>query len=140
MTKKEISSILSQASTAEVAVIAQPLKARYKTGIIKGPIKSLVMVQVRESIKRSLFYLGEVLVTECIVDMEGTSGASVVKGDCFDKALDMAIIDAAMNKQVEECEDITARLSALHEKQKKSRARRNGEILKSRVNFNVMGE
>lgn len=140
MTKKEMSSVLSQASAHEVASIAQPLKTKYRTGIIKGPIKSLVMVQVRESIKRSLFYLGEVLVTECIVDMEGTSGASVVKGDCFEKALNIAIIDAAINKQVEEYEEIECQITALGEFQKKSRAKRNGEILKSRVNFNVMGE
>ena len=38
------------------------------------------MVKVRESAQRTLFYLGEVLITECKVMINGFLGIGMVKG------------------------------------------------------------
>lgn len=67
MKKKEISSILSRASRDDIEEIAAPLKEESRIQIVKDPQKTLVMVKVRESVGRSLFYLGEVLAAECMV-------------------------------------------------------------------------
>ena len=58
MKKKEISSILSRASRDDIEEIAAPLKEESRIQIVKDPQKTLVMVKVRESVGRSLFYLG----------------------------------------------------------------------------------
>lgn len=140
MTKREISCILSRASEEQVKKIGTRLQENHRVEIIKQPQKTLVMVKVRESIGRSLFYLGEVLATECMVRVDDKKGFSVMAGDQFEKILHAAIIDGALNGNCVESDWIEQELLALKKQQEKERARMNAEILKSKVNFNVMGE
>lgn len=140
MQKKEMSAILARASKEELDEIAARIGAECKVEILKEPQKTLVMVKARESIQRSLFYLGEVLATECIVIVNGTKGCSVIAGDAADQCLSAAIIDAAVNAGLDETYGISENLHRLKAQQEKKRAKLNAEILKSKVNFNVMGE
>ncbi len=55
------------------------------------------MIKMRETAKRELFYLGEVLVTEAKVSINGTLGMGIVVGDNEELALNLAIIDCATN-------------------------------------------
>ena len=140
MTKKEITTILARATKEEAVKIAAPVREAYPVQIMKQPQKTLVMVKVRESIQRSLFYLGEVLACECMVMVNGVKGSSILAGDDFDKVLAAAVIDAAVNGQVKESAGILTKLEGLRKAQEKSRAKQNARILKSKVNFQVMGE
>lgn len=141
MTKREISSILSRASREEVAVLAEQVKKAHEIQLVKPPQKTLVMVKARESVRQSLFYLGEVLAAECMVTVDGTRGVSVLAGDDFDKTTDAAVIDGYMNLTKETgCSKMEEQLKALAKSQTRDRAKLNRELLKSKVNFNVMGE
>lgn len=141
MTKKEISSILSRASREEVAVLAEQVKKAHEIQLVKPPQKTLVMVKARESVRQSLFYLGEVLAAECMVTVDGIRGVSVLAGDDFDKTTDAAVIDGYMNLTKETgCSKMEEQLKALAKSQTRDRAKLNRELLKSKVNFNVMGE
>lgn len=140
MNKKEITAILSRAGAGEIRELSAPIKEKYNVEIIKGPQKSLAMVQVREPVKRSLFYLGEVLVTECMVRVDKARGINVMAGDDFEKVMNCAVIDAALNKPVGEAETLLKAIAALGVKQEKERSAVNAQIMKSKVNFNVMGE
>lgn len=60
-------------------------------------------------------------------------------GDDFDKALNCAVIDAAINANVKELDEIFAEIGRLDEAQRRARRKLNGEIMKSRVNFSTMG-
>ena len=142
MKKREISSILSRASGKDVAEIAAPLKESGRVEVLKEPQKTLVMIKVRESVGRSLFYLGELLATECMVRINGSKGFSVMAGDDFEKTFHAAVIDGYLNSDEAEDrkEELLGKIRKLDEKQKEERGRRNAQILKSKVNFNVMGE
>lgn len=142
MTKKEISAILSRASKEEVEEITAPLKESEQIEIVKPPQKTLVMVKVRETVGKSLFYLGEVLATECMVTVNGIKGFSVIAGDDFDKSLSVAVVDGLLNNKNTNVkkEKVMQEIVKLEKKQQAGRARLNAEILKSKVNFNVMGE
>lgn len=142
MTKKEISAILSRATKEEVQKIAAPIKNSAQIEIMKEPQKTLVMVKVRESIGQSLFYLGEVLATECMVLVNGVKGFSVMSGDDFEKVLSAAIIDGFLNnkEEISTKEEVIEKLQKLKHRQQAGRAKLNAEIMKSKVNFNVMGE
>lgn len=142
MTKKELSAVLSRASGEEIEKIAAPLKETEQIEMIKEPQKTLVMVKVRESVGQSLFYLGEVLATECMVTVNGIKGFSVMAGDDFDKTLSAAVIDGLLNNKDKDSkrEKVIQEIARLEKKQQEKRARMNAEILKSKVNFNVMGE
>ena len=148
MNRREMSAILAGASAEEVRAAAAGIRDRYEIQILKQPQKTLVMVKVRESVKKSLFYLGEVLATECMVTVNGAKGASVMAGDNFEKCINAAVIDGFMNTEKmpecgipeEEREALRSEIKRLGEKQKKDREKLNRQIRKSKVNFNVMGE
>lgn len=95
MEKRRISKILARAGKEEVKRLAGEIKEKYSPVIVKSPEKSLAMIRMREPVQESLFYLGEVIVSEAIVDLDGAKGVAVIMGDDFDKVLDMAVIDAA---------------------------------------------
>lgn len=141
MTKRELSAILAKASKKEVTELAGQINGACEIKILKEPQKTLVMVKVRESVKNSLFYLGEVLATECMVTVEGIRGMSVIAGDDFEKALAAAVIDGYINLRGEaEDANIMDRIRELGSRQVKARASLNRELRKSKVNFDVMGE
>ena len=77
MIRKKRTEILIKGS-AEVSVkLAQDILTVYDIKTIEETNNSLVMVKVRESAKRSLFYLGEVLITECKVMINGSLGIGI---------------------------------------------------------------
>ena len=139
MSKQKLSSIMAGASGEELSAIANQIKTDSVVRILKEPQKTLVMVKVRESVKNSLFYLGEVLATECMVTVDGIKGVSVIAGDDFHKAASAAIIDGYLNGNRDN-EEILRQIEALEEKQKKERETLNRQLRKSKVNFNAMGE
>lgn len=135
MEKRHLSKILSRADRAVVKELADGIKSQYSPVIIKNPEKSLVMIRMREPVKESLFHLGEVIVCEAIVELEGTKGMAVLMGDDFDKVLDMAVIDAACNKGVFDQQD---RLLELEAEQKLHEEKENAMFQKTMVDFHSM--
>jgi alpha-D-ribose 1-methylphosphonate 5-triphosphate synthase subunit PhnG len=100
MDKKRLFKIMTKADPAVIAALAETIQNTYDITVVKEPSKTLAMVRLRESVKSSLFYIGEVIVTEAVVELEGARGIAVSMGDNFDKTLHMAMIDAACNKGV----------------------------------------
>ena len=103
--------------------------------IVKAPEKSLAMIRMREPVQESLFYLGEVIVCEAIVDLAGKKGVAVLMGDDFDKVLDMAVIDAACNAGVFARYD---ELERLEREQKIQLEKERAMFLKTMVSFHSM--
>lgn len=100
MDKKRLFKIMSRADREIVIGIADKIKAEHDVVIVKAPEKALAMIKMREPVKESLFYIGEVIVTESMVTISGTTGMAVAMGDDYDKTLAMAVIDAACNAQI----------------------------------------
>ena len=135
MNKKRLTAILAKADRRDVAALSAEIRKNHCPVIVKEPGKTLAMVKMREPVKQSLFYIGEVIVCEAVVELDGTKGVAVVIGDDAEKALDMAIIDAAINKGVFTGIDT---LLALEYEQDDRVMRENAMFLKSMVNFESM--
>ena len=88
---------MAKADREFVIGIANKIKETEEITIVKEPEKVLTMIKMREPVKESLFYLGEVIVTEAAVSIGGTNGVAVLMGDDYEKTSSMAIIDAAFN-------------------------------------------
>ena len=95
------------------------------------------MIKVREPVKESLFYIGEAIVCEAVVEIDGVKGIAVTMGDDFEKVLDMAIIDAAVNKGIFDGMDT---LHELERQQTDRVMRENALHLKTMVNFESMDQ
>ena len=88
--------------------------------------QGLVMNQVRESARNSRFYLGEALMTECRVRVNGCEGLGAVLGyACGENLRCLTEVDALIAQE--------GRVAAAH------RAKEENRTLASRVSFNEMG-
>lgn len=137
MEKRRLTKILSKADRRDVAVLSADIQKKYRPIIVKEPGKTLTMIKMREPVKQSLFYIGEVIVCEAAVELDGVQGIAVMMGDDTEKTLDMAIIDAAINKGVFNGMDT---LLELEKKQNNMVMRENAMHLKTMVDFKSMDQ
>ena len=137
MEKKRLSKILAKADRQSIAALSAAVRAVYEPVIINQPGKTLAMVKMREPVRQSLFYIGEVIVCEAVVELDGVKGVAVTMGDDTEKTLDMAIIDAAINKGDFSGMDI---LLTLEKEQNDLVMRENAMYLKTMVKFESMDQ
>ena len=128
---------MTRADRQTVAALSASVRESHSPVIIKEPGKTLTMIQMREPVRQSLFYIGEVIVSEAVVEIDGVKGIAVTMGDDTEKTLDMAIIDAAHNKGVFTGMDT---LIALEREQNERVMRENAMHLKTMVNFDSMDQ
>ena len=137
MDKRRLTKVLARADKSEVAALAALIKKTYRPVIVKEPGKTLTMIKLRDPVKQGVFYIGEVIVCEATVEIDGVQGISVLMGDDIEKTLDMAIIDAAANKGV--FNDFV-KLAELEENQNKREMQEYVMTLKTMVNFDSMDQ
>lgn len=133
--KKRLFRIMAKADAFDIAELADPIRGAHSITVIKDPAKTLAMIKLREPVKNSLFYIGEMIVCEAVVMVDECKGMAVTMGDDFEKVLNMAIIDAACNQGI-----FTAmeRLFQLEEEQQIQIEKENAMHLNTMVQFNVM--
>lgn len=138
MIRKQRTQILIKGS-AEVSVnLAQEILTVYDVKTLEEPNNSLVMVKVRESAQRSLFYLGEVLITECKVMIRGALGIGMVMGHEPALARNLAIIDAAYNANLPETLEWTDALLREEVQINEDWEAVKNKVLKTKVSFDNM--
>ena len=118
-----------------ITELADKIKKQHHIVIIKKPNKTLTMIRMREPVKESIFYIGEVMVCEAMVELDGVKGAAVIMGDDYEKTLHMAIIDAAVNKGIFQDEEL---LLEMEKQQILQEEKENALHLKTMVNFTSM--
>lgn len=108
---------------------------------IKKPARTaLVMMGVRESVQLVPFYLGEVLISQCTVAVDGTIGYGFIMGDELEKAYCLAVIEAAIAGNHPLTEEITAAVSGQAEAIRRQNLLEHALIAKTRVRFERMEE
>ncbi|MDR0490168.1 MAG: phosphonate C-P lyase system protein PhnG [Oscillospiraceae bacterium] len=132
MDKRRLSKILARADRDVIAAMSAVIRETYSPVIVKEPGKTLAMIKMREPVRQSLFYIGEVIVCESAVEIDGVRGVAVAMGDDEEKTLNMAIIDAAVNKGVFTGMET---LLELEKQQNDYVMRENAMHLKTMVNF-----
>lgn len=140
MNKKELSFAFSVAGKDELLNLVQPILERYKVFCLREAKQTLVMVKVREHVRQSRFYLGEVLCTACQMEVEGHKGISVLMGTDKKKAEAAAVLDAAFNAGIAEVSAIEEALRKIVEEDHKEREKRTEEVNRSKVDFTLMAE
>ena len=137
MDKKRLTKVLVRADKSEVAALTAEIQKTHIPIIVKEPCKTLTMVKLRDPVKRGMFFIGEVIICEAAVEIDGVQGVSVLMEDDMEKVLDMAIIDAAVNNGV--FNDFE-RLAELEEKQNKSEMQEHVMDLRTPGNFESINQ
>jgi len=138
MNRKKRTEILVKGSPEVAKRLAQEILRKYDVRTIEQPNNGLVMVKVRETAGRSLFYLGEVFITECKALINGCVGIGIVRGQEPDLAHHLAIIDAAYNADLPETREWTITMLLEEERIKQSYEAFRNKVLKTKVSFQTM--
>ena len=138
MKRKERTQILIYCPLDFLNLLKQKSESEHPIRIVEDPQLSLVMVKMRESAQSSLFYLTEMVVSECKAEVEGVLGIGILQENQLEKSLCLAVIDAAYNASLKCCEQLTAMIREQGQLQQKQRIQENKQILKTRVSFETM--
>ncbi len=138
MIRKERTRILVHCSTAFLRQWAQYFEQKAQFQVIEEPKNALTMLRMRESAQHSLFYLGEVLVSETRVQCRDAIGIGLIQGNELEKSYALAVIDAACNAALDGVDQLEKALVQKKQEQDAAYARHVAGILKTRVNFETM--
>jgi alpha-D-ribose 1-methylphosphonate 5-triphosphate synthase subunit PhnG len=122
------------------AYIAAEVCSRYSVEDLQEPQEGLVMIKMREQARNSLFYLGEVLITEAKVRVNGMVGLGLVEGSDSDLARNLAIIDAVWDSALPEQSSWEQLLQQAEQRVIAGEQEENGRVHETRVNFMSMQE
>lgn len=139
MKKKRWSQLFIKYGRDEAVQFFDAYQSTVPYDIISEPKEGLTMIKVREHAENSLFYMGEVLVTETKIRQRQTVGLGVVKGTDADLSMAIGFIDLCFSLGVlnEALEEI---LDELELKEQTYIENRTKEILKTKVDFDMMTE
>lgn len=138
MEKKKLSRILAKAPSDAVRSLAEPLMSKYAVNVIRPPLKTLVMVRMRETVAGAAFYLGEMLACEALVEVMGRKGFALMAGDDMEKVLAAAVLDAVLKTELPEKQALTVALLEQEKEIAKAEQQQIRAHAKSRVQFSTL--
>lgn len=138
MKRKRRTQILVDGDGALRRRLAEEIRAAHSVVELEQPENGLVMITMRETARRSLFHLGELLATECRVEVDGAIGLGIIAGDDPEAARDLAVIDGAFNAALPECDAWLESLEAEERRLATVRAAEETRLLETRVRFETM--
>jgi len=138
MRRRRRTEILIKGSSELAKNMFKEIERNYEIKTVEEADNGLVMVKMRESAKNSLFYLGEVLITEAKVQINQKFGIGIVRGYKPKFAYWLAVIDAAYNLNLEEIKNWEKALIKEENEIKSLVAISQAKILKTKVNFENM--
>jgi len=138
MNRRRRTEILIKGRKEVAKNLANEVEEKYDVNIVEEPNNGLTMIKIRESVKKSLFYIGEILVAEAKVSINGNLGIGIVSGDNHELAYSLAVIDAAYNANLCEIEGWEVVLLEEEKLIKEDEEKLKSRILMTRVNFETM--
>jgi alpha-D-ribose 1-methylphosphonate 5-triphosphate synthase subunit PhnG len=140
MKKSRLTFVLVEGDPSLLEKLALQIEQRHKVTLVREPEKSLVMNKARDSVSGNPFFMGEILITECTVSIEDVYGFGAIMGEDADRAYQLAIVDSAFNAKLPETLDWEQLLIEEEFKIDHKKRQEHSRIMKSKVNFDTMGE
>lgn len=116
------------------------IEKKHEIKKLENPNTGLVMIKMRESAQKHLFYIGEVLVTECKVMLNNYIGLGILNGKQIKKSYYLAVIDAAYNAGIEETKILDNFIMEKDNELKLIKMKNVQQILKTKVDFETLDE
>lgn len=138
LTRERRCELLAAAEHDEIVPLAERLVANGESPeptVITPPQVGMAVLQVREPVEQSRFYLGEVLVTECAVEVAGVPGWCMRAGDDRIAALAGALLDAVAAAELPAREEIDAVCTQIAVRREQQDAAQWAEIKSTTVSF-----
>jgi alpha-D-ribose 1-methylphosphonate 5-triphosphate synthase subunit PhnG len=131
--------VICECAIENLVQLISQMEASIAIEIVIAPKLGMTMIQAEDSIDFQPFYLGEVLITECQLTVDGQLGYGYCMGDAGQRAYCIAIIDAILHTndhpmQKDINEFITIEKQILYQK----KLEEYNQILKTKVDFKIM--
>lgn len=136
--KMEFREVLAEGALAVWEDLAEMIAARYEVKVLQEPETCMTMMQAIDSVGHTPFYVGEVLMTEAVVSINGAAGFGFVLEDEPVRALCMAIIDAALTAHIAEEAEIRRVIAAERQSAVERQRREKALVAATRVRFAIM--
>lgn len=135
----EMDAVLCECENETLVQLVTNLESELLVEIVVAPKLGMTMVQAEDSIDFQPFYLGEVLITECQVLVNGQLGYGYCMGDTPQKAYSIAVMDAIMHTEGHPKQnDISAFIEIEKAKLLKKQLEEYNQVLKTKVDFKIM--
>jgi len=131
------SQIVSVGNIEKLKAITELVVESHLLKITSEPSAGMVMITVVDPLEKTPFYLGEVFVTKCEVEINGKPGYGCVIGQEEERALYGAVLDAIMGHDHELADKIRPMLALVEEEILHCSAREIQLAARTRVNFDV---
>lgn len=138
MKRRRRTEILIQGDVQLAQKFAESIVDTYECREIMAPRYGMTMIKMRETAKNSLFYIGEVLITEAKVEINNRIGIGIVVGMKDELARHLAIIDAAYKAELPETNSWESHLIEAENRITNERAKKQAELFETKVNFETM--
>ena len=138
MDKRTLSRISTFTDAETLTSLAEKAAGGRELLFLKRPEKTMVLLSVKEPVKQSQFYLGEMLAVHCIVELSGVRGAAVLSGDDFSKAEAAAVLDAAHSGGFAEFAIVEPELLRLEKEIQRENSRQAAAVKETQVRFHVL--
>lgn len=144
MDRHERTRVLVEGDPSLAARFAAEVLTLVPATVLDGPAEGLVMLKVRESAKRQLFYLGEALMTSCRVRLgdssapEAVTGLGIALGSCPDLAYSLAVVDAAYRLPWFDTAAWDEALALERQRLDRQQEFRRAQVQRTRVDFSTM--
>ncbi|RHW35918.1 phosphonate C-P lyase system protein PhnG [Lysinibacillus yapensis] len=130
--------LLIEIGRHEAIQFAKQILNTYQVEEIQPPKLGLTMIKIRESAKQSLFYIGEVLITETKVKIQASFGIGIVIEEDEDLSRALAIIDAVYKENLPEAAILDKELEELEVKYHQKQEQMKCSVERTKVNFETM--
>lgn len=135
--KEKFDYITVECDLSELETFVKKLELKYNITVTKEPSICLAMIRAKDSVENQEFYTGEVLLTDCQVGINDTTGYGICIGDKPVRSYCIGVIDACLQNDSENTEI----LKFLEEQYKKIEEKKKieyNQILRTRVDFKMM--
>ncbi|MBD8037031.1 phosphonate C-P lyase system protein PhnG [Solibacillus sp. A46] len=138
MNRAERTKLLIEVGRKQALEMADQIANTYEIVEVQPPREGLVMVKLRESAQQSLFYIGEVLVTETKVKIRNVFGTGIVREMEPELSRALAIIDAAFKGDFPETKQWIPVMEQLKMELELEQQNIKRSIERTKVQFNTM--
>nr|WP_106782394.1 phosphonate C-P lyase system protein PhnG [Lysinibacillus timonensis] len=130
--------LLIEVGNEQAIKMANEIIGKYDVLEIQSPRQGLTMIKMRESSQNSLFYIGEVLITETKVKIGDAIGIGIVMEDDEELSRALAVIDAAFKGCLQETKSWQLIFEELERKLYNQLEDVKCSIERTKVNFETM--
>ena len=135
----DIDEVLCDCSNDRLVEFITKHESNLSIEIVIAPKLGMTMVQAEDSIDFQPFYLGEVLITECQISVNGQLGYGYCMGDAPQRAYCIAIIDALLHSEVPTLlKEVEHFIAAEKELLLQQKLEEYNQVLKTKVDFKIM--